>query len=95
MPLGCGGGQRTFIPLRRCWTVGQCLGHVAITRVSRVLGCLGPLATWLGVALVCTCTVGMAMCRCGISWVVVCAGCEESEDCVARLCATPWVWLCQ
>ena len=92
VPHECGGGQRTFTPLRWCWTIGWRLGHVAIVRISTTLGPWGLLATWPGVPWVSSSALGVvARCR-RDSVVVVCAGCE---GCVARLCAMPWVWLCQ
>ena len=91
MPQERGGGQHTFTPLHRCWTVGWHLGHVAIVHVSTMLGPWGLLVTWPGVPSVSSSALGVATRRCGSSGVVACAGCE---GCVTCLCATPQVWLC-
>ena len=92
VPHERGGGRCTFTPLRWCWTVGWHLGHVAVARISTTLGPWGLLATWPGVPCVSSSTLGVVARHHRGSIVVVCAGCE---GCVARLCATPWVWLCR
>ena len=92
IPHECGGGQRTFTPLHWCWTVGRCLGRVAVTCVSTTLGPWGLLATWPGVVLAPSSAVGVATCHRGDSAVVVCAGCEI---CVTRLCMTLGMRLCR
>ena len=85
-------GRRTFTPLRWCWTVGRHLGRVTVARLSTTLGPWGLLAMWPGVLCVPSSALGVVAHRRRDSIVVVCAGCE---GCVAHLCATPWVWLCQ
>ena len=90
VPHGRGGGQRTFTPLRRCWTVGQCLGHIAVARISTTLGPWGLLATWPGIPSVSSSALGVASRRRRVSWVVACT---DGRGSVARLCATPWLWL--
>ena len=91
MPQERGGWRHTFTPLHRCWTIGWCLGCVAIVCVSTTLGPWGLLVTWPGVPWVSSSTLGVVTRRRRDSVVVVCAGCE---GCVAHKCATPWVWLC-
>ena len=79
MPHERGGGRRT-------------VGHVTIMRLSTTLGPWGLLATWPGVPWGSSSALGVVVRHRRDSIVVVCAGCE---GCVTRLCATPWVWLCQ
>ena len=51
VPHECGGGRRTFTPLRWCWTVGWCLGRVAVARMT--LGPTGDVAWGTLCALLC------------------------------------------
>jgi len=92
MPHEHGGGWHTFTLLHQHWTVGWRLGRVAIACTRGALRPLGLLATWPGVVLAPSSTVGVAARGRGDSDVVVCTGCE---DCIVHLCTTPWVWLCQ
>ena len=66
MPQERGGWQHTFTPLHRCWTVGRRLGHIAIVRVSTMLGPWGLLVTWPGVPSVSSSALGVAMHHCGM-----------------------------
>ena len=91
VPLRCSGGQHTFVPPHQCWVVWWCLHRATVARVSMTLGPWGLLVTWCGVVSVPSFALGVAMCGCGGSGVVVCTGCE---NCVTRLCVTLGVWLC-
>ena len=66
--------------------------RVAVASTRGALRPLGLLVTWPGVVLAPSSAVGVAAHGRGDSNVAVCAGCE---DCVAHLCAMPWVWLCR
>ena len=88
VPHERGGGWRTFTPLRWCWTIGR----VTVVCLSTTLGPWDLLVTWPGVPWVSSSALGVVARRRCDSVVVVCTGCEGR---VARLCATPWVWLCQ